>query len=287
VYSPAQAIAASSLFLVPYSESTQDDQELLSAFRIPETKAYYAFGLTPRRGVHRLLPNHYLDLQAFVDVRHWPSEPIEPVSDSDTDGLIVRIVSALRRNIEGIVVKRGALLAMTAGEDSRMLLACARAFRADLELYTLVYDARSEFDAVAATKVASRFDLRHSTVRYIRPRSTDAEHWLYRTGCCAGDVRGCTAAPTYAALPRGRPHLIGMGGEVGRAFLWEETDDENTAMPPVELINRLDLPAIAPVVRAADRWQSLLGAASWLLGWSVAVRLCWRYRRTAISVLPP
>jgi hypothetical protein len=264
VYCPAEAIATSSLFLIPYSESTQDDPELLAAFRIPETNAYYAFGLTPRRGVHRLLPNHYLDLRLFADVRHWPSESVEPVNDRDIDGQIVRIVSAVRRNIEGIVGKRGALLAMTAGEDSRMLLACARAFRADLELYTLVYDSRSELDAVAASQVASRFDLRHSTVRYIKPQPTDGEHWLYRTGCCAGELRGLIAAPMYAALPPHRPQLIGMGGEVGRAYLWKETDDEDTAIPAVELIDRLDLPAIAPVVRAAERWQSRLPVRNWL-----------------------
>lgn len=71
VYAPDDSIIASSLMLVPYSSRTRDDDDLIETLGIPERNGVYPFGLTPRRGVRRLLPNFALDITTWEATRCW------------------------------------------------------------------------------------------------------------------------------------------------------------------------------------------------------------------------
>jgi len=66
LYSPEHQMLSSSPFLVPYTPETQDRVELLSALRVDATRGQLLFGLGPRRGLWRLLPNHVLDISSWT-----------------------------------------------------------------------------------------------------------------------------------------------------------------------------------------------------------------------------
>lgn len=76
VFSEQHRIVSTSHNLVP---NLRRDESLSRAVDPLATNSYYTFGLTPFLGLRRLLPNHYLDLDTFDAVRHWPHNALEPL----------------------------------------------------------------------------------------------------------------------------------------------------------------------------------------------------------------
>jgi hypothetical protein len=96
VYSSTQGFCASSPLLYP----CERDEELIRTYGMPESGRFYPAGLTPFKGVTRLLPNHYLDLDRMTTYRHWPLHNFK--QQSDTADLITQIYSRLSANIRSV-----------------------------------------------------------------------------------------------------------------------------------------------------------------------------------------
>jgi hypothetical protein len=65
VFSRDRRIVASTPGLIPYDNKTADRVHMAKAMGIPLTNAMYPLDLTPRCGIDRILPNHYLDLDSW------------------------------------------------------------------------------------------------------------------------------------------------------------------------------------------------------------------------------
>ena len=98
----------------------------------------YPLNLTPRKNVWRLLPNHFLDLRQWEAVRHWPKAEILPVGD--TDQAVTQVVERVRLHMKALVAKKPVLLRLTAGQDSRVLLACARPLAQHMTFFTAEHE---------------------------------------------------------------------------------------------------------------------------------------------------
>ena len=97
VFCREQQTVASTSTLIPYSEASKDNQELIDQVMIPGTDNWYPFGLTSRYGVERVMPNHYLDLNSWEVIRHWPQEEI--VTLTDAGAAVSEFVSLVKNNI--------------------------------------------------------------------------------------------------------------------------------------------------------------------------------------------
>jgi hypothetical protein len=79
VYNAADQIAAASSMLALASEEeyyARLDHGLHAALRV-DGEGWIPAGLTAHRGVQRLICNHYLDLETFRCVRHWPASQVK------------------------------------------------------------------------------------------------------------------------------------------------------------------------------------------------------------------
>ena len=112
-----------------HTESVSSDKhngprvELVQAIGFPFRQGSYPAGLTPRHGIDRLLPNHYLDLGKWQPVRHWPKDPL--AASCSTEDAIAEISMIVKRQIRAVVTTTPTYLMLTAGKDSWMLL-CLR-----------------------------------------------------------------------------------------------------------------------------------------------------------------
>ena len=110
VYAPELGVVASSPGLL----DAEDDAELVTAFDVVNRDGWYPFGLTPKRGVNRLLPNHRLDLTTFEASRHH--EALAPGS--------VPVEKAAAVALEAIdaagsaFADTGLFVGLTSGQDS-------------------------------------------------------------------------------------------------------------------------------------------------------------------------
>ena len=134
-------------------------------------------------GVRTLLPNHVLDLAAGDARRFWPFAPLEPRS----------LESGVERGnavLEGMMAaahRRFPLtIALTAGIDSRMLLAPSREIANEVSFFTHLHYGLDEthVDVVVPKKLSARLGFEHRVIDCVRPKafstSADPEVVAYR-----------------------------------------------------------------------------------------------------------
>jgi len=234
VYCPEQRLAASTPNLIPYSDGTRDHTALVQALGIPYSNSMYPVGLTPRHGVFRLLPNHYLDLKRWESRRYWPHTAfveVPPTGDQVAD-----LAGLIRRQIEAVARTYPCYLSLTAGWDSRTLLACAGQLAREMTLYTVeIPDWGATTDAALAGWMAKRLGLRYQSVPWISPMEEDLEEWMFRIGCSVGEVRGWQASTSYKSLEPHRVRLVGDLGNFSRGDYWNR-DGVRVPPPTPELL---------------------------------------------------
>jgi hypothetical protein len=253
VYCAHQRLLASTPTLIPYDEYTGDRVELARAIGFPHKQGSYPLGLTPRYRVERILPNHYLDLSTWRTVRHWPEQPLTEVGA--VDEAIAEIRTIVKRQIAAVVSATPVYFPLTAGQDSRTLLACARGQADRLELMTVeINDETAAIDCDTARRIAGRFGLRHRVLPMEESTQAELDEWVVRVGCSVGEVRGWQSAATLNRLPRGHAMLLGTGGELARGYCWREDDTEAAVIAPERLLELCQCPAQDEPLARARAW---------------------------------
>lgn len=86
-------------------------------------KGLYLMGHTQWKGLYQLLPNHYLDLHTGKTHRYFPSAPLQKATP---DEVIPDLINLLTGQWRAISCQQKPVLPLTAGWDSRVLLATAQ-----------------------------------------------------------------------------------------------------------------------------------------------------------------
>ena len=82
--------------------------------------------------IKSLLPNHYLDLKSRTPVRFFPSEKLKRVSLQEG---IHRVSEVLKGYMENFNHRHRVMMAVTAGNDSRLLMAASRSIHEQVYYY--------------------------------------------------------------------------------------------------------------------------------------------------------
>ena len=218
VFSPEEETVASTNGLIPVSPSTPYEVEWILATDIPYTNAMYPVGLTPRRCVERVLPNHILDLAQWKLRRIWPVGPWARDMAPDTAVGIVR--QGLTSAIRAIGSVYALDFSLTAGWDSRMMFACSRGI-AGTTLFTAdLGDADSVRDIRVARSIAERCSIPHRLLTSRRPRRRELRQWVVRTGGEAGELRGMAGCRTLADQHEGRASITGAVANLSKTSGW-------------------------------------------------------------------
>lgn len=83
-------------------------------------------------GIKHLLPNHYLDLNQRKALRYWPSEQIKKI---DLNDAVQLICSFLQGIMNALVHRHQTMMAITAGLDSRTLLAASKNIKNEIYFF--------------------------------------------------------------------------------------------------------------------------------------------------------
>lgn len=261
IYCAHQRRIASTPNLIPYDAQTRDRVELAQAIGIPHTEGMYPFTMTPRNGIERVLPNHYLDLREWRTVRHWPKQRLTEMPAVDES--VAEIATIVKRQMAAVVAATPTYLPLTAGLDSRMLLACAREVADRLELFTRAIDDRNAtIDCDTARRIARRFGLQHLILPMVEATDEDLEEWMFRIGYSTSELRGWQCATMYKRLGRGHAVLGGQAGEVARGYYWREDDSEATIISPERLIEICACPLEPETLAQARAWLQEVPAAN-------------------------
>lgn len=258
VYDPERRAIASIPALIP--GGWERDEALIADFGVPTQRGWYPFGLTPAKGVERLLPNFALDLDDFSTRRIWPIEPgaIPDVRPADAILQIYTLVT----NIARALGTHGKLMShLTAGYDSRMVLAAlGPSFVNRVVVATIALpNSNTALDVRVAGRLAAQFGLRHEIRTFLPDTAEGIAAWHARTGECIADtVSGFSR--TLASWDPDELQLTGGCGELLRAFYWHAADIGGPSPDAAELLKRLNMPHTERMLSAAEDWLSSLPA---------------------------
>ena len=170
---------------------------------------------TAYRGVRALLPDHALDLRTRTARRFWPRRPLDrlPLEEGANRGATG--LRALARSVAG----RGALaLPITAGRDSRILMASLRESADEVYFYTLRFpgmEAGHPDLRIPARMLAER-GLRHHRLACPARMHPEFEAIYRRNAEPWHAEAGAIAQGAFLAYPPGRISISGHGGEILR-----------------------------------------------------------------------
>jgi hypothetical protein len=100
-------------------------------------------------GIKHLLPNHYFNIANYEVNRYWPNEKINRL---DLDDAVIKICSFLRGALKAIVNRHSIMLAVTAGTDSRTLLAASKDIFRDIYYFINDYNLNVNHPDIAVPK---------------------------------------------------------------------------------------------------------------------------------------
>jgi hypothetical protein len=229
------------------------DTDLIKMVGIPDRDGWYPFGLTSKRGVERLIPNHYLDLVTWDSYRHWPPESI--IINQDIMSTIREITRVIKRTIEAVTKEYSTYMSLTAGGDTRVMLACARDQLDDINFYTNKIPGEvGDLDSEVASQIAQRFNLKHKVLQAKQVTKQQQKDWLYRTGYCAAGGVLTYSIMDYQLNPQ-CPLLIGKPGQVGEAAYYRKFGATPDTKLSGEAIARfLHMPKMQEIISRANAW---------------------------------
>jgi len=254
VYSVHQELVASTPNLVPYDDETRDRVDMIREMDIPNTNVLYPLEVTPRHNVLRLVPNHYLDLSSWRSVRHWPSQPLR--CEGSIEEAVEAVAEITKRNIAAVTERIPTYLRLTAGADSRMLLACARSFKNRVELFTVpIPDDSAYLDVAIARKIGNRVGMRHLIPNYEASTQEDLDEYMYRIAYSTGEVRGYQAATMFKKANPAYAQLGGAIGSLERGAWYHKNHTEESDLDIDFLLWRCEMPRLPIIYSTIRRWM--------------------------------
>ena len=219
---------------------------------------WWPFDTTPYRGIRRLPPNHVLDVDRGEARRYWPraafpQRPLEAVVGEGAELLRGSLHAAARR---------GPLaLTLTAGLDTRAILAASRDVRAQVLCYTL--DPRTlgtqQADLEVPIRLAARLGLPHLVIG-AAPQADPDFRRAYRESVDTPHAAWAASAEGIAAVyPETRLSVTASCSEIARAP--EHWHDSPRTVTPRSLLSfaNMDADGSGYALAALGRW--LEGAA--------------------------
>ena len=208
-------------------------------------------GLTAHEGVERLLANHYLDLNSWVQRRHWP-KPHSIRHSIGVEKSLQRIAAIVSEHIETLVANGRVACALTAGCETRLLLACSKGLVNSIDFITVAFSGAGN-DVHIASDLAAQRELKHCVLPMRHANETQITEWFYNGGHCVGGILS-REHPSVASLSSYDFFIGGLGGEVARGFFYRQSDTGEERLSGRELVARAGLPSEPTVVQATEKW---------------------------------
>jgi len=241
------------------------DQEALAfiqAYRRREPEYWWPGDSSLYKEVRHLLPNHFLTLQAGMPHRFWPDHELPART-------LERVVEENARLLEGLIQSAAnrfeLALTVTAGRDSRLLLAASKAFWHRLYCFTTMHwhltsDHR---DVQIPSRLLPRLGIRHHVIKCPSRMDKEFRETYKRNVSAAHDVYGPIAEGLCHQYPQDKVCMQGTGSPLTYFPIelrrWREDAGKDTSPETLAWFMErwVGLPrGQAFALQALDRWLS-------------------------------
>ena len=170
---------------------------------------------TAFRGLKHLLPNHLLNLDTGAVERYWPDKPLASL---DPQSAVEDIAHLLQGLVAAGAARFDLALSLTAGLDSRLVLAAARHVKDQLT-YVTVRQAKmpdNHADIEVPARLLGSLGLPHQVIRAELTMSPEFAYACKSSVFLSHDHYGADAEAIFRTFGRKKVALVGSGGEIGR-----------------------------------------------------------------------
>jgi hypothetical protein len=209
---------------------------------------------SPFRGLKHLLSNHWLDLATGTSHRYWPGAPLARVQP---EAAIERLSVLLPGIVRAAAQRFELALGVTAGLDSRLVLAAARGVKDRLCCVTVRQGgmAPDHADLTIPGRLLNRLGLPHEVIQAQQHMTPEFSEAFKRSVYLAHDHYGPDAEAILRRFARTKAVLTGSGSEVGRcSFRKTLPRSDRRTITPAHLarLQRMDHEPFA--LRHFERW---------------------------------
>ncbi|RZU98371.1 asparagine synthase-related protein [Spiribacter vilamensis] len=256
IYVPDAGVVGATVSVLDNVVNLPPDPDVEGIFSFPDRNGFLPFGLTPRRGAYRLMPNHVLDLDSFDVTRVWPNlnpQSHEPVVKHGKKEGVAEAAEILRRQVGAILSTGETIINLSGGYDSRLILAAAKGHTEYLRAET--FGEKTSLDAHLARKLASRAGINHRVLAVVPSSPTEITEWLNRSGrmmCDAVTSMGGTVAKRAPAINS----MSGTGADLIQGTPFQPSDIGAPIPTSERLLSEYYLPHHPILVEAGERWIS-------------------------------
>lgn len=233
-------------------------REFINSAAFIDQEGAWVGEMTPYADCFHLLPNHYLDLRSGSPVRYFPCENLLPINPAEA---IQVAVPLLKGTIEAVICRNPAMLPVTAGWDSRVILAASRDWIESINCYvdrmgTLrMSDADVQIPLRLSSKLGFQFTVKNS--------DEPAPPWFL--DLLRHNVTGATTLPKtrsiYANWRRDEKkiNLNGNCSEICRNFYDKYGSADQQHLSIGQLADLFGFPKSRFVHDELERWKAELG----------------------------
>ena len=191
---------------------------------------WYPGDSSPFKKILHLLPNHYLSFENGEVVRYWPRKRIDSISIEEcieqASDLLKRLMKSANHRLE-------LALSLTAGYDTRLLLAACKEISKEIVIFTQIHPGidTSHMDIWVPDAILSKLGLKHTLVTC--PQKIDDDFLeCYEQNVSTG--RLSRALSMYGQYKywgsSGKVLILGSGGEIFRCIFgnrWKYSGDNS------------------------------------------------------------
>lgn len=231
---------------------------LLSNADLTDKDYWYPAGLTAHRGVSRVLANHCVELNTYDCLRHWPRPDSDlTVSDKwrrDVDSL----ANLIQQQFAAYAAKMPIRIGLTAGLESRVMLACSRKSSPAPLFWTRSDKTVGAYqDVKTSSLLARQFSLQHEVLPFkekFKCSDTDIRQFLADTGYCVGG----SPLRSYKLIDSAGEcfAFTGIGGEIARAYYYENKQPKDLSAHALLVLAQL--PLLTQFIEATERYLKTL-----------------------------
>jgi hypothetical protein len=240
--------------------STEAREFMASDFYTRDDEHWWPWDISPYREIRHLPPNHELSVRTGAARRFWPDKQFTP---STPDEAAEVVGETLRGLITAMHARCPLAVNLTAGLDSRMVLAAARPVARDVLFVTSKKRGmpESDPDLVIARRIAATLGLQHRVIDSdcrLRPEFREL-YFSSNLLCHEKWVYGAQAI--HDALNLEKAAVGGHIAEVARCYYTTIKSglDPATSFTPEALAQAIGMGQQAFAVRTMERWKDGLG----------------------------
>ncbi len=252
-----QTYCASQPGLIAKTLNLAMDKEALGYVNSREPYDYEVYWLpgdaTMYADIKALLPNHYVSLCTGQSQRFWPDADVKGLSRQEavveSSRLLHGLMLSARRRFD-------LALSLTAGWDSRVMLALSRDMVRDLYCFTLTYPhTENTRDVTIPAALLKKLGLKHSLIQY--PEHVNAAYKdIYQSSIDAATTAYCADAQAmHDCYPQNRVCITGDVAEIFKCY-YRLAKPKGTDVSARDLAQLCGIGTHPFLIRAFEKWLS-------------------------------